>query len=75
MFQWNPKCVIQGGLLVGLYLSAAWGWGPTIDFAKRPLVSTAWVVLLFVMWYVLNAYLDFKFGCEHGTFYQDVLGW
>ena len=75
MFQWNPKCWILGGVVIGLYLSVAWAYGPTMDFATHPLTTTAWLSLLFLMWYVLYAYLDIKFGCEHGTFYQDVLGW
>ena len=75
MIQWNMKCIIGGGLLVGLVYAASAGWIPRLDFSAEPLQTTLWLSLLFVMYYVVNTYLDLKFGCDHGDFYQRYLGW
>jgi hypothetical protein len=62
MIKYNTKCVIQGGLLVLIWWAASKGHleGPT-------LISGAGIFWLF---YVLNANLDEKYGCEHGELYK-----
>ena len=75
MINWNMKCVIAGIAVIMVYLAGTYSLGPSIDFKADPILSAGWLALLFVLWYVLGAYLDSKFGCEHGTFYRDVLGW
>ena len=62
MFQYNTKCVIQGGLLVLLW------WGAWHHKIEAPKIWTGLAV--FWLFYVLNAKLDTEFGCEHGEIYK-----
>ena len=75
MINWNTKCVLGGAFVVGVYMAGAYNTGPEINFTRAPLMTTAWLASLFVLYYVLNTYLDLKYGCDHGTFYQTYLGW
>ena len=76
-FTYNVKCVIQGGFVVGVWYGSSssqessdqilpqpkWEWG-----------SVLFALLLFYVTYVLNALLDIKLGCEHGSFWDRLAG-
>jgi len=58
MIQYNGKCIIQGGILIGLW------WAAYHHHIDPPKLWTA--VVAFWLFYVLNAQLDSQFGCSHG---------
>lgn len=62
MIEYNPKCVVQGGFVLGMW------WAGTRD--KLPPFTFLSALLVFWLVYVANAVLDKKFGCEHGELYE-----
>lgn len=72
-FRFNMKCVIQGLFVVGVW----WGTSSTVEdrngFFPPPeftLPSIGFAAGLFWLTYFVNAVMDVKFGCEHGSLYD-----
>ena len=65
-FQFNWKCVIQGFFVCLLFYAAYYHWT-----AEPGILS---MIFLFWFTYVMNAFLDVIFGCDHGDIYKTILG-
>ena len=65
-FSWNFKCILQGGFAVLLFWMAYYQW----TYAPGILTS----IFLFWLVYVMNAFFDEIYGCEHGDIYKVILG-
>ena len=72
-FEFNTKCVLQGALVVGVWYAASPKKETSDSWLPRPQLSVGSVLFaaaLFWLTYVMNAILDVKFGCDHGSFYD-----
>ena len=69
-FAWNTKCIIQGVGMCTLFYAGAQEW--FINHEDIGLNGKSAVIfgLVFFFIYVTNAFLDIKFGCEHGDFWK-----
>ena len=73
LFAWNPKCVIQGLVVIGAWVYFDHEGGvPAVEFDEWTWWLTAALVVFAV--YFGNAFLDLAFGCEHGQIYQRLFG-
>ena len=69
-FAWNTKCIIQGvGMCTLFYAGANEWWNNHEDIGLNG--KSAFIfALIFAFIYATNAFLDIKFGCEHGDFWK-----
>lgn len=73
--RWNTKCVIQSVFLLTMVTIA--------NHHKAPLPAvvgfnweTLWkFAVLAIVFYVMNAFLDLIFGCDHGVLYKKMAMW
>ena len=74
--EWNTKCFIQGTFVLGVWAGSS-SSQPESDqwFPKPELKGTTLIFagLLFWATYAINALLDVNFGCEHGSFYNQLV--
>ena len=67
----NKKCVVQGALILSVWLLAANDKFPVDGRSSTP-GTWAFALLLFMVAYWVNGILDVKMGCEHGEIIRSV---
>jgi hypothetical protein len=69
--QYNTKCVIQGFFVLGVWYGSYKGVFPDpTDEETKQSSKILFALLLFYVVYVANAFLDKKYGCEHGDLFK-----
>lgn len=67
----NKKCIVQGFLVLSVWLLAANGLMP-VDGRWNTFGTWAFALLLFMVTYWVNGILDVKMGCEHGEIIKNL---
>ena len=69
---WNPKCVVQGAAMIGMYYAGQKSLIIEEEDVGPNFRTFALAALVFVLVYWANALLDNRFGCSHGRFFDSL---
>jgi hypothetical protein len=70
MITYNTKCIIQGFFVLGVWAASYKQLTPNPDWDESPAKTGLFALFLFWIVYVMNAVLDLRYGCDHGTIYD-----